>query len=65
MLFWKLKGIIYILRRMTPSWKEIISKKYNCIFKRLNVFDLFLQMNHRIFWVRMMAHHVSFKAIET
>ena len=58
---------------MTPSWKEIISKKYNRILERLNIFKsvvskemiLFLQMNCRIFWVCKMAHHVSFEAIET
>ena len=58
---------------MTPSWEEIISKKYNLILERLNIFgsvvskemNLFLQVNCRIIWVYKMAHHVSFEAIET
>ena len=55
---------------MTSSWKEIIWKKCNCIFERLNVFKLvvlkkmlFLQMNYKSFWVRKMAHRVSSEAI--
>ena len=65
MLFWKLKGIIYILRQNGSLLKGNYFKEIQSYFQRLNIFDLFLQMNYRIFWVRMMAHHVSFKAIET
>ena len=57
---------------MTPSWNEIIWKKYNRIFERLNILihvalkEVFiLQINCRIFWFCKAAHHVSFEAIET
>ena len=51
---------------MTPSWKEIISKKCNCIaIVIVETFFLFMQMNCRIISFCKISHDVSFEAIET
>ena len=66
MLFWKLKGIMYILGQNHSLlkgnyFKEIQSYFRTCCFER----NVLLQMKCRILWVWKIAHHVSFKAIET